>query len=230
MLQPLDLNLGTRPFRNNTMLWTGVSLGLFLLIWLSWWNYTTWKSESEALVSLREDVSSIDSQLMELEIREEISRNGVKAYDLDQLATQTVRANDVIMLKAFSWTRLFNRLEKIQPYEVRMQAVRPVFRLGKKRSRREVDLGWHMEEQSVVVTVDGIAKNLRAFLAFETALMDDPWFDRVEPERWDDLDTGETQFSMKFQYYPNKSPEEPASETEVEEGADGGESGAGAVD
>ncbi len=230
MLQPLDLNLGTRPFRNNTMIWTGLSLGLFLLIWLSWWNYTTWKSESDALISLREDVNSIDSQLMELWRRENDSLKGIKAHDLDLLATQTLRANDVIMLKAFSWTRLFNRLEKIQPYEVRMQAVRPVFRLGKMRGRREADLGGRLEEQSVVVTVDGTAKSLKAYLEFQTALLDDPWFDRVEPERWNkDKETGENQFSLRFHYYPNKQPDQPASEPEDREGADDDASGAGAV-
>ena len=46
MLQPLDLNLGTRPFRNNTLIWTFLFLGLALVLWMSWWNYTTWKSES----------------------------------------------------------------------------------------------------------------------------------------------------------------------------------------
>lgn len=219
MLQALDLNLGTRPFRNNTLIWTGLALGLLLVIWLSWWNYTTWQSESDALLSLRSDVNSIESQLMDLTRREMESRKGIKALDLDLLSSQAGKANDVIMLKAFSWTRLFNRLEVIQPYEVRMQAIRPVFRLGKKRGRgsREADPGGHLENQSVLVTVDGTAKNLKAFLEFETALLEDPWFDRVEPERYSTLESGETQFSLRFHYYPNKQQQEPAADGEGEE-------------
>jgi hypothetical protein len=214
MLQPLDLNLGTRPFRNNTLIWTALCLGLLLVVWLSWWNYTTWQSESDSLQSLRSDVNGIESQLMDLTRREIESQKKIKAHDLDLLSSQAGKANDVIMLKAFSWTRLFNRLETIQPYEVRMSAVRPVFRLGKKRSRasREADATGHLEEQSVMVTVDGTAKSLKSFLEFETALLEDPWFDRIEPERYDRTETGETQFSLRFHYYPNKLPEDPASD------------------
>ena len=211
MLQPLDLNLGTRPFRNNTLIWTGLGLGMLLVVLLSWWNYTTWQSESDSLLSLRSDVNGIESQLMDLNRREMEAQRKIKAHDLELLSLQAARANDVIMLKAFSWTRLFNRMEIIQPYEVRMQGVRPVFRLGKKRSRssREKDSAGELEDQSVMVTVDGTAKNLKAFLEFETALLEDPWFDRVEPERYSTTETGETQFSLRFHYYPNKLPEEP---------------------
>ena len=212
MLQPLDLNLGTRPFRNNTLIWAGLGLGLFMVVWLSWWNYNTWQSESDALLSLRSDVNGIESQHTELTRREIKYRERIKAHDLELLSSQAGKANDVIMLKAFSWTRLFNRLEKIQPYEVRMQGVRPVFRLHKQQGRGSsgADATGHLEKNSVMVTVDGTAKNLKHFLEFETALLEDPWFDRVEPERYSTLETGETQFSLRFHYYPNKTIEEPA--------------------
>ena len=227
MLQPLDLNLGTRPFRNNTLIWTGLGLGLLLVLWLSWWNYTTWQSESDALLSLRSDVNGIESQHMDLTRREIEYRKRIKAHDLDLLSTQAGKANDVIMLKAFSWTRLFNRMERIQPYEVRMQAVRPVFRIHKKRGggSTAADAAGHLEKQSVMVTVDGTAKNLKSFLEFETALLEDPWFDRIEPERYSTLENGETQFSLRFHYYPNKPMPEPESEPESEpEPADDGDS------
>jgi hypothetical protein len=214
MLQPLDLNLGTRPFRNNTLIWTGLGLGLLLVLWLSWWNYSTWQSESDALLSLRSDVNGIESQHMSLTRREIEYRKRIKAHDLDLLSSQAGKANDVIMLKAFSWTRLFNRMERIQPYEVRMQAIRPVFRLHKKRGGESssADAAGNLEKQSVMVTVDGTAKSLRSFLEFETALLEDPWFDRIEPERYSTLETGETQFSLRFHYYPNKPMEEPEQE------------------
>ncbi len=223
MLQPLDLNLGTRPFRNNTLIWTGLGLGLLLVVWLSWWNYTTWQSESDALHSLRSDVDNIESQHAALTRREIDSRKRIKAHDLELLSSQAGKANAVIMLKAFSWTRLFNRLETIQPYEVRMRAIRPVFSLGKKRGRGRTasDATGQLEQQAVMVTVDGIAKNLKSFLAFETALLEHPWFDRVEPERYGTLESGETEFSLRFHYYPNKLEEdsgpEPADDASAEQ-------------
>ncbi len=227
MNQPLDLNLSSRPFRNNTWVWAGLLLGISLVGLASWWNYSIWNDESEQLAALRKDVQGIDSKMADLGRREVVARKGVRSHDLELLASQALKANDVIMLKAFSWTRLFNRLEKIQPYDVRMKAIRPVFRLGKKhlQGRKEAVAG-RLESQSVLVTVEGSAKSLKAFLELETALMEDPWFDRVEPERYSRSKNGETQFSLRFHYYPNKKPEpEGAKEAgEVEQAAEQGTS------
>jgi hypothetical protein len=209
MRQPLDLNMASRPFRNNTWIWIGLLLGIGLVVQASWWNYSTWSAESRRLDELRQSVRSIDSQVVELGRREVSAKMGAKNHDLDLLDSQAIKANDVIMLKAFSWTRLFNRLEKLQPYDVRMQAIRPVFNLGKKGGNRErttTASSDDLEAHSVMVTVEGTAKNLDAFLELETALLKDPWFDRIEPERYSRLSRQETQFTLKFHYYPNKQP------------------------
>jgi Tfp pilus assembly protein PilN len=161
--------------------------------------------------------------MVELGRREVTAKMGIKNHDLDLIDSQAIKANDVIMLKALSWTRLFNRLEKLQPYDVRMQAIRPVFNLGKKTGTRErvtTASSGDLEAQSVMVTVEGTAKNFEAFLELETALLQDPWFDRIEPERYSRLTRQETQFTLKFHYYPNKKQVEPPPEDE-EDGSSG---------
>lgn len=210
MNQPLDLNLASRPFRNNTWIWIGLLLGVVLVGLASWSNYSTWQAESTELAELRQSVATIDSRIAELGRRELAAGRGVKNHDLELLDSQAIKANDVIMLKAFSWTRLFNRLEDLQPYEVRMLAILPEFSLGKKRSRgaENTTSTGDLEAQSVMVRVEGTAKDLNAFLELETALLNDPWFDQIEPERYSRTINQETEFSLKFQYFPNKKPEE----------------------
>ena len=41
-MQPIDLNLSSRPFRNNSLLWLGFALGFVLVVAASYWNYTTY--------------------------------------------------------------------------------------------------------------------------------------------------------------------------------------------
>ena len=65
----------------------------------------------------------------------------------------------------------------------------------------------------VPIGVDGLARNLKAFLDFERALIRSPYFSRVEPERTDvDDRTSETVFSLKFLYKPGPS-DRPSSRT-----------------
>ncbi|NIW73917.1 MAG: hypothetical protein GWN08_01425, partial [Gemmatimonadetes bacterium] len=71
------------------------------------------------------------------------------------------KANDVIEWKAFSWTRLFNRMEATLPWNVYLSAVRPIFR--GRQARETTDEG----TRAVWVAVEGYAKSLQALLDFE---------------------------------------------------------------
>jgi len=88
--------------------------------------------------------------------------------NLGDLSTQAAKANAVIDAKAFSWTRLFNQLEGVMPYDVRMVSVRPQFAFGR-RGRRQSE---GVPEGAVPVAVEGVARNMRALWDFERNLFD----------------------------------------------------------
>jgi Tfp pilus assembly protein PilN len=202
MIPPLDLNLSTRPFRNNTLPWLGLLLGVTVLGLMTWWNVTTYLSYNEQYRALREELGSYDSQMANLGMRENRAEMGIRQHDTGLLQIQADRANDVIQLKAFSWTRLFNRLEKVLPYEVKMSTVRPMFRLGTRRSETAA-----AEEAGIPIQVEGIAKTLDAFHDFQRNLLDDPYFDRIAPEQRSRMQGSEEQlFKIRFHYYPEESP------------------------
>jgi Tfp pilus assembly protein PilN len=208
----LDFNLATRPFRNNTLLWTGFGLGVFLVLALSAWNVRTYTGSKSELETLRGDMATYQARLRDLETRNENAKRGVSRHDLESLVVQTNKANDVIQLKAFSWTTLFNRLEEVLPYNVRTERIRPVFRIGKQR-RDDVEPG----ERAVPILVEGTCQELMAFLDFEGALLASPYFDRVEPERHQKAGQ-EIEFELRFMYYPDR-----AEETAEDEAAGDGE-------
>lgn len=220
----LDLNLASRPFRNNTLLWVGFGLGLAAVLALTVWNVRTYRGIQSDLAQLRGDMEAYDGRMQDLRERNRRAKNGIENHDLDLLQVQAMKANSVIELKAFSWTTLFNRLEEILPYNVKMQRVRPMFRVG--RESRSDRPSIEAEERAIPVMIDGRAQDLDAFFDLQTALLASPYFERVEPQRQAAVDN-EVEFALQFVYYPNRSTEpEPEPEPAGEDAADEVEAGA----
>ncbi|MCP3979540.1 MAG: hypothetical protein GY716_09450 [bacterium] len=197
-MQRLDLNLAGRPFKNNTVLWVGYGLALTLLVLYTAWNVSNFRKHKSLLAELTATVDSIDTQRRDLQLRERAAIAGVDGYDIDSLAVQADKANEVIAWKAFSWTRLFNLLEEHQPWEVRMNSIRPLFQ-GRRGSAAQQ---FERPDGTVPVIVEGTAKTYRAFTEFESVLQEHTQFARVEPGTLKRLETGELLFDLKFLYLP----------------------------
>ncbi len=191
MMQPLDLNLASRPFRNNTLPWAGLAVLTVALLVFTWWNATSWLSVEERVQARRSMLEDVRSRHDRCDLRERKADAALKKSDVGYLRVQAERANSVIARKALSWTRLFNILEKVQPYEVRMTRISPIYGVSDK-----------IPEGAVPVSVRGFSREIRAFLEFERSLLFDPHFDRVEPEQSSVDKSGELEFQLSFLYYP----------------------------
>jgi hypothetical protein len=215
-VQTVDLNLATRPFKNDTLLWASLVVAVVLLGSLSWWNVTTWREHRRLLDDLRESQVSIGERFTALDRRDDEALRRVEAVDLPVLVTKADKANDVIRWKSFSWTRLFNLLQEVQPWEVQMTSIHPVFRGDRRGARNQIE-----DLEQVSVSVEGTAKTLKDFLAFERELIFDPHFDRVEPDNTaTDENSGETIFRVRFLYDPRVGDEGeiPADQIATDEG------------
>ncbi|ANM28658.1 hypothetical protein ABI59_02065 [Acidobacteria bacterium Mor1] len=202
-MQSLDLNLASRPFRNNTLLWACYGLAVVLLVAFSVWNYQTYSTASTDYDNLKASVANVEQRMKLLEDRDRKAQQDIRSFNLRTLQTQTDKANDVISWRAFSWTRLFNILEWVQPYDVRMTSVRPVF-LASERTRATRRDESPIPDGAVPVRVRGIAKDREAFLELQRELLVDPRFDKVEPERVNtDPATNELTFELGFLYFPS---------------------------
>jgi hypothetical protein len=204
MVNPLDLNLASRPIRNNTLLWVAHAALLLGVLGGTVWNVTGYVQHRRDLAVLNAERDSFDSRMSDLQRRENAARRGVAKHDLKDLTLRASKASDVIERKALSWTRLFNRMEEVLPYEVKMASIRPVFAFGR-RSAAERE---RLPAGSVPVSVEGSAKTLQAFFEFERALIHDAHFDRVEPHRFNRTDGNEVVFEMRFLYYPDPAAED----------------------
>jgi len=221
-VQALELNLSTRPFRNNTLLWTALTVLVVGIVAASGWNLTMYRKYGVLIESLEDQAGSTTEQLRALNARELAADQEIRKINRRSLEVQAGKANEVIRWKAFSWTRLFNQMQAIQPWDVKMTSINPVFRISR-RSRDDA------MQDAVPVGVEGFAKGLRDFLELERALMTDPHFDRVEPDGYNtDENSGETVFRLRFLY--RAVVEDDGAIVEVEPEGEGGEDGAEATD
>jgi hypothetical protein len=200
-MRALDLNLASRPFRNNTPIWTAHAVLLTVVVGFSAWNLRTILDANDKLAALQSNLGSVERQLGQLEIREDAAVKGARIFDLKTMQIQADKANDIILRRGLSWTRLFNTLEKVVPYEVRMTNVRPLYGGGQGGgggSRGGVFEG------TVPVDVEGVAQSLESFLELERALIVDPHFADVEPMSTETpIGTNELKFQMRFLYDPD---------------------------
>jgi len=213
-VQTLDLNLASRQFKNETLPWVLFVLGVLLVALFSWWNAATFFETRSSMAALIEQEETIKRRLNDLRGRQarafaEIDRSGVETVLL-----RTDKANEVIRWKSFSWTRLFNVLQEVQPNDVQMISINPVFHASPVARRRD-----GIDPDLVPISVEGLCKNLFDFFEFQGNLLADPRIDSVEPDRWStDEQTGYTSFTMRFLYDPRIDPK-PEAEPSPEEGS-----------
>ncbi len=193
----MELNLASRPFKNDTLLWVGFLGSVLLLGWWTWWNVQAYWDHRALLAALQESSTSMRARFVELERRDDEAVRAIEGFDLRNLWLRSDKANEVIRWKSFSWTKLFNQLEAIQPWGVQMTSVHPVFRSIEGRGRSIED------PDHVPVSVEGVAKSLQEYFKLQRALIFDPHFNRVDPSNTStDENSGETVFRLRFVYDP----------------------------
>ena len=193
-MRPLEINLATRPFRNNTLYWTGfgsAALGLAALTVVNLWLFIGFGSSMEFH---RQDLSAKQRRRDALLVEEQRLGRKLEKTDFKGLAVQADFANDAIRRRTFSWTELFNRLEEVVPPTVMMLSIRP-----------------DIQPEGISIIVEGIANDPEGLLQFEENLLRKPVFARIYPgsERREQRDR-QLHFSLQFDYLASSSREAPA--------------------
>jgi hypothetical protein len=200
-MRPLELNLASQPFRNNVPIWTAHGVLLTAVVSFSAWNMHAAIDATRKLDALQADLGSVERRLADLDQREEAAVKGARVFDPKTMQIQADKANDIILRRGLSWTRLFNTLEHVAPYEVRMTTIRPVYGTRQAGSGGAKD---NVFEGTVPVDIEGNAQSFESFLELERALIVDPHFANVEPVR-SETPPGSTEvtFQLRFLYDPD---------------------------
>ena len=121
----LDINLATRPYEDAREFWArwgvGVAaLGLFtvLLIAFAVHGWVKAGRDRHAIRQLEQQIAERDS--------ERTKAQAFLALDINRSTRdQSQFLNELIQRKAFSWTRVFEDLEKVMPNSLHVTALRP---------------------------------------------------------------------------------------------------------
>lgn len=121
----LDINLATRPYEDAREFWARWGLGVGLLgvltLVLLGWAVSGWTHAGRD----RQSIAQLQQQIAE--------RDKERANDqavLDMAANRSTRdqsqfLNGLIQRKAFSWTRVFEDLERVMPANLHVVSLRP---------------------------------------------------------------------------------------------------------
>jgi len=197
-MRPLDFNLASRPYSNNTLVWLAYIGLLAAAAGFSYWNVSSFRHYRAELAALDLEQGNMEQEEIDLAARHRKILTEVRKFDRVAISRRTSKANEVIEWRAFSWTRLFNRLEQVLPNNIKMTSIRPIFR-GQDRQAATED-----PRPSMPVKVEGLARDWDALFELETDLIDSESFGRVLPRSIDKRDNGELAFSIEFTYYPDE--------------------------
>ncbi|MFQ5720414.1 MAG: hypothetical protein ACE5IK_12780, partial [Acidobacteriota bacterium] len=194
-VERMHVNLAARPFTNDTLAWLLVGVLAAAGLGLTVWNVSLF-------VSVNSQIADLSSQRTALAAREraasqEQGRLLAEAQrTLKQAGTSRASfANTILRQWAFSWTGLFNQLEAVIPYGVRLRSIRPRF------------------DDGVHVRLGGISRDNESFWNFQQALLDAGAFGDVYPDAVQASDVrlslgrGEQLFSLDMEYFPAAEPE-----------------------
>ena len=198
-MQALDLNLASRPFRNNTPLWVVYGTTFLALALFTAWNVTTYLEHVDLVDNLQSDIRKLESDRQDLTRRDGAARAGIARHNLKVLKVRADKANEVIEWRAFSWTSLFNRMEQVKPWDVYLKEVKPIFRGDAGQTAQLAVAG----PKSVPVIVQGVAKTHKAFRDLEENVIRNPYFGDARPEKTQREENREIAFTLRFTYFPD---------------------------
>jgi type IV pilus assembly protein PilN len=121
----LDLNLATQPYEDAGEFWTrwGIAVGLLAVLTLALvgWTVRGWMNAGRD----RQAIAQLEAQIHE----RDSERASAQAY-LEMAANRSTRdqsqfLNALIQRKAFSWTRVFEDLERVMPNNLHVVSLRP---------------------------------------------------------------------------------------------------------
>jgi Tfp pilus assembly protein PilN len=188
-VKPIHLNLASRPFRDYRPVYAAVVVMALLTAFLALNNVDTLLKYRSETKTTRGDIALLEQQTADEQQKADALTQRLRGVDLKLLSTQTEFANAQLAERAFSWSELLDRLERVLPEDVRLQSVNPTF---------DKDGLVHLAMICVAKSGNGLSATINHFNA-------DPHFANAFPTSEVIDPTGERRISLGVDYRPTIS-------------------------
>jgi Tfp pilus assembly protein PilN len=207
-VKPIDLNLASRPYRNDGPLGVALALLAIAAIGLSVYNGYSYLTADTRKAQLEAQLAGHQARMAQMSQEAHEIKTQLEAIDQEVLAAQAHFVAGVLAQSNFSWTRLLNVLESVVPWNVQLSVIRPRFETGQ-----------------VFLDLRGTALEVDAFHRFQEVLGTDEHFDQVIPGDYqyvnrEDFSNDRIYFTLSCRYLPEIAEDEAAREP-VEQQASG---------
>lgn len=126
-MRPLHLNLAARPYRDYRAVYAVVVVASLLIAFMMLNNIDTYYRYINNTKSTREKNARVDAQTQQELSNTEMLNQRLRTINVKQLSAQTDFINSQLAERAFSWSELLDRLERVLPGNVRVGAISPTF-------------------------------------------------------------------------------------------------------
>jgi len=126
-VKPIHLNLAGRPYRDYRPLYAVVVVTSILIAIMLLNNIETGYRYVRETRTTRDKIAQIESQIDGENRRADEANQRLRGVNVKQLAEQTQFVNARLAERAFSWSELLDRLERVLPDDVRIESIAPAF-------------------------------------------------------------------------------------------------------
>jgi hypothetical protein len=126
-LKPLHLNLASRPYRDYRPVYAVVVVVSILIAFMLLNNIETGYRYARETRTTRDKITHIEQQTEAENHRAVDTAQRLRGVNVKVLAEQAQFVNARLAERAFSWSELLDRLERIIPDDVRIESISPSF-------------------------------------------------------------------------------------------------------
>jgi hypothetical protein len=166
-VRPLHLNLASRPYRDYRAVYAVVVVVSLLIAFMLLNNIETAYRYARDTRTTREKITRVEQQTETETRRAAEAEQRLRTVNVKALADQAQFVNARLAERAFSWSELLDRLERVLPDDVRIDSVSPSF--AKDGTVHLTLQAMGKTDQGMVHTLDRLNLDSRFANAFPTS-------------------------------------------------------------
>ncbi len=125
MTPRVPINLASEPFERTRLMLVTSAIAALLLIGLLALQISLTVNEQGQAAELRETIAGLKRKERALDSEQMRLEGVLRQPDNAEVLSRSRFLNDLLYAKGISWTRMFDDLEKVMPFNVRLISIRP---------------------------------------------------------------------------------------------------------